>query len=311
MNLQHLKYAVEVERTGSITRAANNLYMNQPHLSKAIKELEESIGLNIFSRTSKGMIPTKKGAQFLTYAKKVLAQVEEMENLYRPGNKDRGKFDVSVPRASYISFAFTEFLKTLPPEREIEINYRETNSTSAIKRVYEGENDIGIIRYQTIYEHYFLDTLAEKDLVHKPIWEFEYQVLLSKQHPLAQGESISYHELSRYTELVHGDLTVPSLPLSQINEIKRAENCKKQISVYERGSQFEILMRIPTTYMWVSPMPQEVLDCFGLVTRRCTTARNKHKDLLIYRRGYHLTTEDEQFITEVFRSAERVKPSRP
>ena len=68
MNTLHLKYAVEVERTGSITQAAENLYMGQPNLSKAIMELEETLGFMIFERTSKGVIPTQKGTSFLVYA---------------------------------------------------------------------------------------------------------------------------------------------------------------------------------------------------------------------------------------------------
>lgn len=53
MNLQHLKYVVEVEKTGSITQAAQNLYMGQPNLSKAIRELEKNLGIVLFKRTSK------------------------------------------------------------------------------------------------------------------------------------------------------------------------------------------------------------------------------------------------------------------
>ena len=81
LNTLHLKYAVEVERTGSITQAAENLYMGQPNLSKAIMELEEPLGFQIFERTSKGVIPTGKGTRFLVYAKNVLSQIEKMEAL--------------------------------------------------------------------------------------------------------------------------------------------------------------------------------------------------------------------------------------
>lgn len=69
MNLSYLKYAVEVEKTGSITKAAQNFYMNQPHLSKIIRELERELGCPIFDRTSRGMVPTRRGEEFLRYAK--------------------------------------------------------------------------------------------------------------------------------------------------------------------------------------------------------------------------------------------------
>ena len=90
MNLQHLKYAVEVEKTGSITQAAENLYMGQPNLSKAIKELEGTLGVILFKRTSKGVLPTAQGKEFLRYAKSILDQVERMEELYRSGGEGTG-----------------------------------------------------------------------------------------------------------------------------------------------------------------------------------------------------------------------------
>ncbi len=90
VNLQHLKYVVEVEKTGSITQAAQNLYMGQPNLSKAIKELEKNLGIVIFKRTSKGVLPTAQGEEFLRYAKSILDQVQRMENLYRSAGEQTG-----------------------------------------------------------------------------------------------------------------------------------------------------------------------------------------------------------------------------
>ena len=103
MNIAHLKYAVEVEKTASITKAAENLFMGQPNLSRGIKELEETLGVKIFKRTSKGIVPTPQGEEFLGYAKSILAQIEEMESLYKPEKNNKLKFSISVPRASYIA----------------------------------------------------------------------------------------------------------------------------------------------------------------------------------------------------------------
>ena len=90
MNLTHLRYMVEVERHGSITKAAAALYMGQPNLSKAIKELEREFGVPIFRRSAKGVIPTEKGKEFLLHAKAILSQVEKMEQLSREDTARRG-----------------------------------------------------------------------------------------------------------------------------------------------------------------------------------------------------------------------------
>ena len=81
MNTLHFKYAVEVERCGSITQAAENLYMAQPNLSKSIKELEDTLGFQIFARTSRGVVPTARGREFLVYARGILNQLQAMEAL--------------------------------------------------------------------------------------------------------------------------------------------------------------------------------------------------------------------------------------
>ena len=294
-NIQHLKYAVEVEKTGRISKAAQNMYMSQPHLSKAIRDLEDSLGFSIFNRTSRGVLPTKKGAEFLGYAKSILSQIEEMEALYHPFPTDAQRFDISVPRASYISLAFTEFIKELDHEKDMHINYCETNSTASIKNVADGINNLAIIRYQSVYEQYFLNALAEHSLSYRPILEFAYMALMSSEHPLAKEKTVDINELLEYTELVHGDITVPALPVAEARKINRSEVKRKTISLYERGSQFELLSRIHTTYIWVSPMPQDVLSRFSLVQRPCNMSKNKYKDILIYRNGYKFTEEDSMF----------------
>ena len=99
MNLLHMKYAVEVAEASSITKAAEKLYMGQPNLSRAIRELEDTLGIKIFKRTSKGIVPTPQGDEFLRYARKILSQVDAVEQLYR-GEKTRARrFSITVPRA--------------------------------------------------------------------------------------------------------------------------------------------------------------------------------------------------------------------
>jgi len=139
MNIVHLKYAVEVEKTRSITQAAENLFIAQPNLSRAIKELEDSLGMTIFKRTSKGISITPRGEEFLFHAKKILSQIEEVESMYKVGSNDNGKFSISVPRASYIGAAFTEFTKKLDDGKCLEVFYHETNSMRAINNILQAD----------------------------------------------------------------------------------------------------------------------------------------------------------------------------
>ncbi len=305
MNTLHFKYAVEVERTGSITQAADNLYMAQPNLSKAIKELEDTLGIEVFKRTSKGMVPTKKGAAFLIYAKKILAQLDEVESLCRPDNEGRQRFNISIPRVSYIAKAITRFVQTLDALREIDVNIQETNSINAIRNISEGRFNLGIIRYKTDYENYFLDFLAQNDIKHETVWEFDYMAVMSEKHPLAHNKEIRFEDFSKYIEIAHGDTNVPYLH-EDIRKNAESEQGKKVIYVYERCSQFDLLVHVPGTYMWVSPIPDEFLKLYGLVQRRCYAPNNRCKDLLIYSKGYPFSELDKRFVNKLFEARNEV-----
>lgn len=299
MNILHLKYAIEIEKTQSISKAADNLFMGQPNLSRAIKELEQSIGLTIFKRSTKGMIPTPKGQEFLNYAKNIINQIDEIELKYSPASKVRSVFNISVPRASYISHAFTNFVAKTSLTNPIEFNYKETNSVRTINNILQADYNLGIIRYQNAFESYFLKTLNERGLVAKELWEFEYMVLMSKEHPLAQKEKITHSDLREYLEIAHGDPYVPTLSLSDVIKAEMSDNNDKKIFVYERGSQFDLLSNVHSTYMWVSPIPQYLLTRHNLVQRICIDNSKTYKDVLIYKKDYNLSLLDNSFIKEL------------
>ena len=310
MKIEHLKYALEVEKTGLISKAAENLYMQQPHLSKAIKELEANIGIKIFNRTSKGVVPTKDGAEFLVYARGIVEQVEEVEQMYKKRDTDTHKFDVSVPMACYVAQAFIEFVTELADSKSIDISYHETNSLLAINSVINNDNNIAIIRYQNIYEKYYLQFLEENDLVVEPIWDFEYQLIMSVQHPLAVEKNIGYSDLDDYIEITHGYLTIPSMPVSKAMEMMQRSREKKEIAVFERESQFELLRNIHTTYMWTSPTPANILNTMPLVEKKCNVENNRYKDVLIYRRGYKLNRQEKLFVTIVKKVVKKLQRER-
>jgi len=299
MNTQHLKYAIEVERTCSITQAAENLYMGQPSLSKAIKELEDSLGYTIFERTSKGVTPTHKGLEFLSYARNVLHQIEKMEALSDNAVTNTQNFNITIPRGSYIADAITRFVAEFDNNKGINVNVHETNSFQVINNIIDGPFNIGIIRYQTEYENYFYDYLNEKQLRSEPLWEFEHLALMSVNNPLANRERVEYKELKEYTEIEHGDTIIPYL--MQGNNIKpnHTENSSKHIYIYERCSQYDMLSTIPTTYMWVSPIPEKWLTRYNLIQRKCKASGHQYKDVFIYPKDYKLTQMDRKFIDKL------------
>ena len=296
MNLTHLRYMVEVERHGSITKAAAALYMGQPNLSKAIKELELEFGVPIFKRSAKGVVPTEKGKEFLLHAKAILLQVEKIEELTREDDRKSLEFSLLLPRASYISHAFTLFLNEVGAVEKMNIKFKETNSMSAIDLVADCEYDLGIIRYPINYEAFFLSAVEEKGLKAREIWTYDYVILMSAKSPLARQVEISASVLNDYIEILHGDNTVPNISQTFLKKDAQLGSSRRHIFVYERGSQFDILSTVPNSYMWVSPLPREVLRRYGLVQKRCSDLVKRNRDLLIHQSNYRISQVEKLFI---------------
>ncbi len=301
MNTLHLKYAVEIEKTGSITQAAENLYMAQPNLSKSIKELEDALGITIFERTSKGVLPTSNGKEFLKYARNILQQLEQIESLGTAGRMNSQGFSISAPRSSYISKAISDFICHLDQSNPMNIDIKETNSISTIHSVAEGQCNLGIIRYQAYYEKYFLDCIEEKNLCRDMIWEFEALCLMSKLHPLAGNADLRYAEMCSYTEIIEGDIVIPYLSTGgSASKGKDEKTPAKSIIVYDRGTKYDIMGEAHTAYSMGAPVPADVEDRYGLVQRKCDRANNNYKDLLVYRRGYEISDLDKDFLKRLY-----------
>ena len=296
MNFLHLKYLIEVEKYESISKAAQHLYINQPRLSKIIKEIEEEANIKIFERHNKGVVPTTKGKEFLMQAKKIVQEVDCLKNMYQD-DPHKLNLDICVPRSSYISEAFIEYLIfDNYMNIELNLNYRETNSIDTIQYVYDGENNLGIVRFPIRDQDYYFNILNLKELTYEKLFSFDYQILISNDNPLKDQE-ISIKDLKKQIELKHGDI--------HIQDGKQEHH--KQMNIYERGIQFELLNEIPETYMWVAPIPKKLLKQNDFVLKACKDKKIPYVDYLIYRKGYVLSKEDQNFIECLKNVIEQVK----
>ena len=296
MNILHMKYAVEVARLGSLNKAAETLMIAQPNISRSIKELEADLGITIFQRSAKGMVLTPDGEEFMDYARDILHRIDKIEQSYRDGSHKKRKFSISVPRACYISAAMAEFSKNIG-DTPVEIYYKETNSKKTIKKLLENEYKLGIIRYSDNYDKYYKDMLEEKGLSYELVAEFSYVLIMSRDNPLAEKETITYEDLSDYIEIAHADPYVPTLSMSKVFREELPDKVDQRIFVFERASQFDLLSENPKTFMWVSPASQQILDRYNLVQRVCEGNKKVYRDVLIYHKGYKLTKLDKDFIT--------------
>ncbi|MDO4356002.1 MAG: LysR family transcriptional regulator [Clostridia bacterium] len=295
MNTQHLKYAIEVGKTGSITQAAENLYIGQPSLSKALKELEESLGIVIFKRTSKGAVPTAQGERFLVYARDVLRQVEKMESLWRADHLTAQMFHVSLPRVAYVQQAAQQVVSAMDAAGEMDVQLMRVSAICAIQHVADGVSELAVIRYPVRYERYFLDYMEEKKLCCDLIWEGEPSLLMSAEHALAKAEHIAPEELAAFPEVRYGDEAVPYLSGEELEE--RAEHRVFQVS--DTLTLAGVLQAVPGSFSWCDDLQEETARQFGL-TLRAMEGGGRMKDALVYPVGYAFREQDRSFIDAVY-----------
>lgn len=299
MNLLHLKYAIEIAETNSITKAAEKLYTSQPNLSRAVRELESALGVSLFKRTPKGLFPTLEGEEFLGYARNVLLQLDEIEAMFKSSNQNCSKFSISVPRSSCFSEAFCNFEKKINSSLKYEMYYKETNSLKAINNILDGGYKLAIIRYQSIYEQNFIEMLSQKELSYEMIHEFKYKLTISSSSPLAKKDDVELGDLAGYTEIAYPDPFVPSQTFSTVRKKELTPNIEKHIFLYERASQLQLLSESSNMFMWDSRISKELLNRYSLVQKEIKDNNRLYHDMLVYRKGYSLSDNDRLYLSEL------------
>lgn len=305
MNILHLKYAIMVSETGSISKAAERLYVAQPNVSRGIKELETDLNIIIFERNSKGIFPTPEGERLIMYGKRLLQEFDDLEKSFKE-QYNKNLFSISVPRASYIANAFVNFSNKLKSLNNVEIYYKETNAYRAINNILNEYYKLAIVRYPAIYDKYFKDMLDKKELRYELVNEFNYVLICNKNSILATKDNITIEDLKSLIEITNPDLYVPSFPATQLAKKEYTEDVTKRIFVYERASQFELLEGNKDTFMWVSPVPLETLNKYNLIQLECKGFSKAYKDLLVCKKTYSFTSLDNEFITYLCESKRKL-----
>ena len=144
MTLQQLKYMITVAEKGSITEAAKTLYISQPSLSEAIKEVEKETGITIFIRRRSGAVPTKEGMEFLGYARQVLEQMDILNSRYIDYGTAKQRFCVSTQHYTFTANAFVELVRKYGHEH-YEFILNETQTHQIIEDVRNRFSDLGIL----------------------------------------------------------------------------------------------------------------------------------------------------------------------
>lgn len=239
MTLQQLKYIVTVAETGNITEAAKRLFIAQPSLTNAIRELESEMQVTIFNRTNKGVAVTNEGDVFLSYARQILEQVGLLEEKYLNVKERRPRFSVSCQHYSFAVNAFVDVIK-LFDANQYDFTLRETQTYEIIEDVSKLRSEIGILYVCSKNEEIIGKLLKQNDLEFQELFIAKPHVFIYSKHPLAERENIALEELEEYPYLSFEQGEYNSFYFSE--EILSTFDRKKNIKVRDRATLFNLVI---------------------------------------------------------------------
>lgn len=239
MTLQQLKYVIEIVLCGSINEAARRLYLSQPSLSKAVKELEKEIGITIFTRTTRGITLSSDGAEFLGYARQIVEQTELLERRYFNTTPSQQLLSVSTQHYAFAVNAYVEMIKKYG-EDEYQFTLRETRTYEIIEDVKNLRSEIGILYMSSFNEKIMKQMLKEEGLEFHLLFEADPHIFVSSESPLAKKTSVSLEDLEQFPRLSFEQGEYNSFYYSE--EIFSTIPHKKSIQVSDRATLFNLLI---------------------------------------------------------------------
>ena len=197
MTIQQLNYVITISESGSLNKAAEVLYVTQPSLTSAVRELEKELGITLFNRGGKGVTLTNDGAEFIQYARQVVTQYDRLLEKYGKGGNLRKKFGISCQHYSFAVKSFVEMVKQFNTE-EYDFAIRETKTREVIEDVTTGKSEVGILYLSDFNRKAIAKFLKSSQLEFRPLIRCEPYVYLWKGHPLAGKASIRLEDLRDY-----------------------------------------------------------------------------------------------------------------
>ena len=300
MNINQLKYVLETANSNSMREAATKLYVSQPALSASIRELEEELGIVIFERTNKGISLTSEGAEFVSYAKKAVAQYEVLEDRYASSERDKEHFSVSTQHYNFAIRSFTKVIERFKPDK-YNFSIHETKTNEVLVHVRDLRSEVGIVSYSGANKDIIKKLMKEYNLEFVPLMRKETYVYVWKGHKLAKRKSVSIDELSDYPCVSFDQSDTGSFYLNE--EAMADYDFVKHINSDDRATTMEIIAELGGYSIGSGMLAEDDAVLQGMVSIKL-----KEEDPLtigyITRKGSSLSKYGEAYVEELLKYKE-------
>ena len=239
MRIQQLQYLEKIVERGSINEAAKELFLSQPSLSHAIKDLEEEMGIQILIRHKGGVSLTTEGREFLMYAQQILDQISLMEEKYKRSVPRKQAFSVSAQHYAFVVHAFVELIKQVGGD-EYHFTLRETETQNILDDVVHYKSELGVLYLNRFNRQVMEKLFKEKKLRFTPLFHATPHVFVSRDNPLTSKDIVSLSDLESYPYLCYEQGEENSFYFAE--EILSTLDRKMTIKVSDRATIFNLMV---------------------------------------------------------------------
>jgi molybdenum-dependent DNA-binding transcriptional regulator ModE len=291
MNTLHFKYALEVAKTHSITQAAENLFMAQPNLSKAIKELESSLDIIIFERSAKGVVPTPEGTVFLEYAKNVVSEVERMKEISKSVSNNNLK--ICIPKSYMMNECVSEFVKK-NKDITLEIDFCTSTPYAGLMEVIYNNYRIAVVRILNDDVQNFKKYCSNHNLQVSCIWSFRTKAVISSASIFANKQFLTESMQNKMVKII----SKPEiLPFHMKTGMESSDG--KTIVINDIGMSGDIIRNSDRYWMPDSPVTKAYLKK-NQFTQLNLENSEEMSDFLVFKDNYEMTHPEKLFFDCIY-----------
>lgn len=296
MTLAQLRYAITVANAKSMNEAARRLFISQPSLSTAVKELEEEIGIEVFRRTNRGISVTPEGEEFIGYARQVVEQYELVEAKYIAKENSKKKFSVSMQHYTFAVNAFVELVKQFGMD-EYEFEVHETKTYDVIEDVKNFKSEVGILYLNEFNQKVLTKLFHECNLEFHEVMKCSIYVYLWKGHPLAGREEIALEELEEYPCLSFDQGVNNSFYFAE--EVLSTYDYKRLIKANDRATLLNLMVGL-NGYTLCSGIICEELNGSDYVAVKLKSDEEMSIGYLV-RKGVNISALGQKYLEEIMK----------
>ena len=293
MTLQQMNYILEIDRSGSMNKAAQSLFVSQSALSSAILEVEKELGIPIFRRSNRGIMLTDDGRELLNQISPIVEQNRRLSRYYsQRRDTDRVHLSVSAQRYPFCAKAFVDYLNSLG-QKPLQLSLKETDMAAVIADVADGTSELGVIFISDRTERFIIRSLEEKNLVFKPLVTLHPHVFMRKGHPLSEHPSLTMDQLRPYPHVVFTQ-SESNLNYAEEAVYGSGMDFDRLVYVSDRASIYNIMVHTDCVSTGSGVLPEGYADERLIAVPLCDACDMRLGT--VHRRHHRLSDAENQFI---------------